>query len=85
MAVVVPHAGGTDAAEGEIVLGDVYCIATEHDTDGAQARSCEDLVDEATGNTEIRIFHDAADHGVAILERFPELETPIADWLDQML
>jgi dienelactone hydrolase len=67
-----------------IVLHDVYCIATEHDSEGAQARSCERLVETATGDARIEVF-DTADHGVEILERDPALSVPIADWLDQAL
>jgi dienelactone hydrolase len=67
-----------------IVLHDVYCIATEHDSEGAQARSCERLVEIATGDARIEVF-DTADHGVEILERDPALSVLIADWLDQAL
>jgi dienelactone hydrolase len=67
-----------------VVLSDVYCIATSGDSDGAQARSCEQLVEAATGRTRIEIF-DTADHGVEILERQPELAIPIIEWLDETL
>jgi hypothetical protein len=50
-----------------VVLDDVYCIATEDDTDAAQARSCEELVGAATGATRLEIY-DTADHGIEILE-----------------
>lgn len=81
----------TDAIRGlarhdeTIVLRDVYCVAAEHDSEGAQARSCEQLVEMATGEARIDIFEDSADHGVEILERQPELVTSIVDWIDRAL
>jgi dienelactone hydrolase len=77
--------GGLARYDEPIVLGDVYCIATEHDSDGAQARSCEQLVEAATGETRIEVFDDLDDHGVEILERHPELAVPIIEWLDETL
>ena len=71
--------------DGDIVLHDLYCIATEHDSDGAQARSCEELVQAATGNVQVEIFDGTADHGIEILEARPELTAPIIDWMVQTL
>jgi len=63
-------------------LTNIFCLATDGDSGGAQADTCTHLVADATGEARLEIIEGSSAHGVALLDGFPEVVPEVIAWLD---
>lgn len=74
-------AGGVDA----LTMRDFFCLAGANDGGGDQAASCQQLVAEATGETQLTILSGSSAHGVDIIPGVEEQRDAVLAWLSETL
>lgn len=79
---VSPRYSAIEALSGatNFELTNVLCLATELDSDGDQAATCDKLVSDAVGSAE-KVVYSGSDHGIALLNNIPDAWEAITGWL----